>query len=212
MQRMGKGTIIAIGLGVALVLAVAAVKASSAGEDFEWLSVDDGGIAMNGYDDNPEGEGDDYPTIQFENLEGENGLIAGNVGITVMAHEGGEPKTALILQSDTPISPETELKAGLVSVSGDVGVSAGHLDGEDFVPHASVYCTQGGDVVVQLGLPEDAEGEQMMAVQGESASQTSEVANAPANGTPGGTSATRLRYPVNLPRIPAPASPNASGN
>lgn len=55
----------------------------------------------------------------------------------------------------------TGTDAATLLLSGNAAMSGGAFDGGEFIPHASVLCTTGGDVIVQLGTSEGQDSESM---------------------------------------------------
>ena len=164
-----------ISVGLLLTLAVVGglVYAVSPGEDFEWVSTGTGGIRVG--ESGAEGQSIEADTLEFANPGSgisfaENGRIAtvnelvasSATVVMVSAGTGDDPSSALVVSEESlSEGEETNLTAALMSVTGNVAVSAGHYEGaSDFVPHAGVVCSQTGDVVVQLGsVEEEGEGE-----------------------------------------------------
>ncbi len=171
---MGKFLKATLGTAAALVICVGIVYAT-AGADFDWLSVSDGGIRVG----EAGAEGEDAPdanTIEFSNGFGQlrfsdGGLVLGEGELTVGANGGpvtvaaggtsGE-MSALMLWPES--SAQQPMGAGLFSNAGDVGMGRIHFEGEEgeqeMAPDAAVLCMEDGDVVVQLGTaPAGGEGE-----------------------------------------------------
>ena len=144
----------------ALGICVGVVYAT-AGADFDWLSVSDGGILVG--DEGAEGENVPTPdVIEFVNADSavlfdDGGAVFAEGPMNMGSMDSSAPASMLMLWPDS--SSEASMGAVLVSLVGDVGMGFAHLEGGDMVPEASVLCQQNGDVIVQLGAAAEGEGE-----------------------------------------------------
>lgn len=168
--------LLVLALVIGISLAVVLVRAATPGENFEWLAVTEGGILIGG--SVGEGEGEAEPptsnTLTFVDppAPDSSAVVFSDEGAVGTMNQQGHPEAALALVTE---AFEGELEEGEVAhnssgllMGGDAGIMSGYFDESfDFVPASAVFCTLGGDVVVQLGYAAEGEGEEsMMAGQG----------------------------------------------
>jgi len=192
MKSTRKAVLFALALAAGLTIAVALVRAATPGQNFEWLSVSEGGILIGASGEGGEGEGEAFipppNMLVFAENFGAVAFLDGGAAGTLDA--GGAPEALLLL--------ETAEQTGTVGMGallgGHAGLASGRFElepegeGEEeglvFVPHASVTCTTYGDVIIQLGPAQ--EGESFL---GDGGGESMLSAEAP------------LRLPIRVPRF-----------
>lgn len=159
---------------IGLSIAVALVRAASPGQDFDWLSVSQGGMRIGAAPGEGEGEGEgegqgqpEAPpanTLEFAAGAGDGQIWFQDGGFAVFRNNGGIatvadgelPENMLMMNSEPAAMLISEaallVSARFESVEGEME-GEGESGGAMLVPNSGVVCMPDGDVVVRLGHP-----------------------------------------------------------
>lgn len=167
-------------LVIGLALAVALVRAAVPGQDFEWLSVSEGGIRIGTGEGEGEGEGQGQPagppanTLEFAAGSGSGQILFHDGGFAGFRNSGGLgtygeaelPESMLEMgNSSGAYAMLTSQTVGMAS-AGYETENEGEGGGTVFVQNSAVVCMSNGDVVVYLARPEESKSSMMGAPGG----------------------------------------------
>ncbi len=149
-------------LAIGLLLAVALVRAATPGQDFEWLSVSEGGIRIGAVAGEGEGPVPLPNTLEFAPAPNGAGILFHDSGMAVAVDASYVPKAYLaLLAGESPtallLSQDTAMMSGRFESGGE-----GEGEGTYFVPGSSIICAADGDVIVRLAYTGESQGAQSL--------------------------------------------------